>query len=366
MADQATPAPPAAAPPPPQQGGGGDFSQQQGGGGDFSQGMGGDFSSLGDGGAPSTAAGGAAKGGAGLFGSFWQATQRVANDVGAGGVFDSVNKKVNQLKASQLGDKMEMLDKDEEFDKLLANIKETGIRYRELLQNLSDRTEYASRCAGPLRRSGAALIRCAGISDKVARDLASGGGAHGFFKETPTFEADLNEALLVSSAAFLYSADRAQALNTTAASLEQSRAAFEQGTYSTKYYVKREQFGVGPIDAALNGIAGLVKNEITSAEGARRKYMDLRMDMSVRGSEARLRGESGQLPEEEVAQLAVYKEDVRSAHRTLVAAKEANMGVLLKGMVEAEREAHEQALKSLTATMSALPNGPVGGVRADS
>jgi len=143
--------------------------------------MGGDFSSLEDN-APTAAAGGAAKGGPGLFGSFWQATQRVANDVGAGGVFDSVNKKVNQLKASQLGDKMEMLDKDEACDKALANIKETGIKYRELLQTLSERTEYASRCAGPLRRSGAALIRCAGISDKVARDLASGGGGTAFSK----------------------------------------------------------------------------------------------------------------------------------------------------------------------------------------
>jgi hypothetical protein len=124
---------------------------------------------------------------------------------------------------SQLGDKLEQVDPDPEIDGIMANIKETGKKYREMLATLHDKTEAAARSSGPIRKSGAALIRCAGIADKVARDIATGPGAQGFFKETPTYQQDLNEALLVSSAAILYSADRIQALHTTSVSLDQVR-----------------------------------------------------------------------------------------------------------------------------------------------
>ena len=127
----------------------------------------------------------------------------------------------SKRQVSQLGDKLERVDPDPEIDGIMANIKGTGKKYREMLSTLHDKTEAAARSSGPIRKSGAALIRCAGIADKVARDIATGPGAQGFFKETPTYQQDLNEALLVSSAAILYSADRIQALHTTSVSLDQ-------------------------------------------------------------------------------------------------------------------------------------------------
>lgn len=65
---------------------------------------------------------------------------------------------------SQLGDKLEQVDADSEVDAIMANIKETGIKYRELLQALNESADAAVRSAGPIRKSGASMIRCAPLA----------------------------------------------------------------------------------------------------------------------------------------------------------------------------------------------------------
>ena len=89
-----------------------------------------------------------------------------------------------------------------------------------------------------------------------ARALCLAEVRDGFFKEVPTYQADLNEALLVSSGALMYQADRTQAFYTTGSTLAPSVHAFEQGSYSNKYYTPTEHIGPG----ALNDSSEAYKN----------------------------------------------------------------------------------------------------------
>ena len=138
----------------------------------------------------------------------------------------------------------------DEVELALEHIKETHEKYAPFITVLSDGTSAEAKCAPHLRKAGGVLLRCAGISDKVARDMAASEN-EGFFKETPTYQQDLNEALSVASAALLYHADRLEEHYTTSKTLEATRGNFEQGSYSTKHYVKKERFGPGPMANSL-------------------------------------------------------------------------------------------------------------------
>jgi hypothetical protein len=232
----------------------GDFSAPQDAApsGGFAQGQAGDFSDLGGSSAPDGSIGagaGTGSGGWGMLNNVWKATTQLARDVGAGALLDDVKMGMNKVKANQLGDALVLVEELPEVEKALAYGRETKLKYEQLFRSMMDGANDAARTATPLRRAGAAFIRCAGISDKVAREMATS-GREGFYKETPTYQQDLNEALLVTSGAMLYHADRQQAFFTTDTTIEASKANFEQGTYSTKYYVKREAFGPGPMAAA--------------------------------------------------------------------------------------------------------------------
>ena len=80
----------------------------------------------------------------------------------------------------------------DEVEKALEHIKETHEKYGQLVAVLKDATSSTAKCAIPLRKSGGLFLRCAGnsprykcrrlrsspwhlagISDKVARDMAS-------------------------------------------------------------------------------------------------------------------------------------------------------------------------------------------------
>jgi hypothetical protein len=85
------------------------------------------------------------------------------------------NIQVNLLKAQQLGDKLQLIEKEDAVEEALNNIQESGKRYRELVTMLMERAEGYAKSVPHLRKAGASMIRCAGIPDKVARDLASSG-----------------------------------------------------------------------------------------------------------------------------------------------------------------------------------------------
>ena len=80
----------------------------------------------------------------------------------------------------------------DEVEKALEHIKETHEKYGQLVAILKESTNATAKCAIPLRKSGGLFLRCsgktwikirivglqsnmdyAGISDKVARDMAS-------------------------------------------------------------------------------------------------------------------------------------------------------------------------------------------------
>jgi hypothetical protein len=48
---------------------------------------------------------------AGFFSKAWQVTQKLASDVGVPDVFSDVHKKVNIIKAQQMGNKLELVEK---------------------------------------------------------------------------------------------------------------------------------------------------------------------------------------------------------------------------------------------------------------
>jgi hypothetical protein len=50
---------------------------------------------------------------------------------------------------------------------------------------------------------------------------------------------------------FFLQADRLQEAFTTTQNMDAARANFEQGSYSTKYYVKKESFGHGAVTEAI-------------------------------------------------------------------------------------------------------------------
>jgi hypothetical protein len=146
-----------------------------------------------------------------LLSSIWSVTQKAAQDVGAGGMLDSMQRKVrtsaetdfvrsksfdtpnapptnsnhisryfcscqmNLLKAQQMGDKLQLIEREDLTEDALKNIQESGKRYRELVTILMERAEGYAKSVPHLRKAGASMIRCAGIPDKVARDLASNG-----------------------------------------------------------------------------------------------------------------------------------------------------------------------------------------------
>lgn len=307
----------------------------------------------------------AAAGGGSFFSSMWKATAKVATDVGAGGVFSGLERQMTKMRAQQFGESLQLVEAIPEVDTAMAHIRETHIKYTQLVTQLQDMAAESSKCSAPLRRAGAAFIRCATISDKVAREMATS-GKEGFFKETPTYQQDLNEALLVTSGAMLYQADRLQALYTTTTTIDASRAHFEQGNYSTKYYVKQEQFGPGRIADALKVLQELLSTEVLAGEKARRAYRDLRLDISVRKKDheeavAKGKGASEEeyqaMLQKELSTLASYREDLLSAHRILITGKQRVWEVIGK-LLEEEKAMHEAAIRSLTNTLAALPNAP--------
>mmetsp|Transcript_11716 Transcript_11716/g.23461 ORF Transcript_11716/g.23461 Transcript_11716/m.23461 type:complete len:364 (+) Transcript_11716:3-1094(+) len=304
-------------------------------------------------------------GGSSFFSSMWKATQKVANDVGAGGVFSGIERQVTKIRAQQYGDSLVLVENIPEVDEAMVHIKETHLKYTQLHTHLQEMAAESAKSATPLRKTGAAFIRCATISDKVAREMATS-GKEGFFKETPTYQQDLNEALLVTSGAMLYQADRLQNLYTTTTTIDASRAHFEQGNYSTKYYVKQEKFGPGPIADCLTVLQELLTTEVAAGEKARRQYRDCRLEISVKSrehDEAVAKGKGASDAEhqaklqEELKTLASYREDLLSAFRILTQAKKRVWDVIVK-LLQEEKAMHEAAIKSLTNTLAALPNAP--------
>jgi hypothetical protein len=79
----------------------------------------------------------------------------------------------------------------------------------------------------------------------------------------PTYQADLNEALLVTSAALMYQADRCQGLYTTRGHVGASVHSYEQGSYSNKYYTpSTDKLEPGAIDDVVKEIQGLLQNQV--------------------------------------------------------------------------------------------------------
>jgi hypothetical protein len=71
----------------------------------FAQGQGADFSSAEQPAAADTSSASS------FFSKAWNATQKLASDVGVPDVFSDVQRKVNVLKAQQLGNKLELVEK---------------------------------------------------------------------------------------------------------------------------------------------------------------------------------------------------------------------------------------------------------------
>eukprot|EP00960_Hanusia_phi_P011746 342506-Hanusia_phi.AAC.3 len=213
------------------------------------QGHAADFSHIDEG---STSSSSKPHGGLGLFANAWKAAQKLASDIGAGDMLHDMKSQMNKVKAQQYGDKLKLVETTEEVETAMAYIKESKIKYAHLLSVLQDMAVENAKIAGPLRRVGAAFVKCATINERVARDLATS-GKESFFKETPTYQQDLNEALMVTSGwcgsgvdcgccevegksetglagAMLYQADRSQSMYTTHETIDASRANFEQVT----------------------------------------------------------------------------------------------------------------------------------------
>ena len=229
----------------------GDFGDGESAG--YTPGQGGDFGDIGgvgtSAGAGAAEVGGGAAGEAawGLFRSAWSVTQKLAKDVGVNDAFRDMKQQVNKIKASQMGGALPLIETPEDAEHAILYVRESRDKYTQLLGFLNEMAGEHVKAAPSLRRAGAAFIRCASISDRVAREMATA-GRDGFFKEVPTYQADLNEALLVSSGALMYQADRTQAFYTTGSTLAPSVHAFEQGSYSNKYYTPTEHIGPGALN----------------------------------------------------------------------------------------------------------------------
>lgn len=345
-------------------------------------GQGGDFGSLEDssGGEGSAGGGVAAQGGKssgggeawGLLRNAWSVTQKLAKDVGVNDALKDMKLQVNKMKASQMGASLQLIETVEEAEEAIRYIRESRDRYNQLLSFLSDMAAENVRAAPALRRAGAAFIRCATISDKVAREMATS-GKEGFYKEVPTYQSDLTEALMVTSGALMYQADRVQGMYTTSTHLGASVHTFEQGTYSNKYYTASDKLGPGALNAAIETIKGLLQTEVMAAERARRKYKDLRLEMSMAALEhedntkhKRVSAEQAKAFETEMAvnqeRLAALREDLLSANRVLVQAK-TRVAAAIKEVLESEKAMHEEAIKSYQVTLSSMPNTPKAQVQ---
>jgi len=333
--------------------------------GGFVQGHSADFSNIDDG---SNSKASKPHGGMGLFANAWKAAQKLASDIGAGDMLHDMKSQMNKVKAQQYGDKLKLVESTEDVETAMAYIKETKIKYAHLLSVLQDMAVENAKIAGPLRRVGAAFVKCATISDRVARDLATS-GKESFFKETPTYQQDLNEALMVTSGAMLYQADRSQSMYTTSETMDASRANFEQGNYSTKYYTKQERFGPGPISELTQVVEELVRNEIGDAVRMRNKYKTARLDASIQQRELEDSKGKGKLSDEEVKELeedleknlqtmSNAREDMLSAYKALCQSKK-KVAASVEKLLEEEKNMHAEAIKSLRNTLKSLPNAPI-------
>jgi hypothetical protein len=229
--------------------------------------------------------GGGGGGGWGLLQSAWSVTQKLAKDVGVNDALKDMKQQVNKIKANQMGGALPLVETVEEVEAAIKYIRESRDKYNQLLGFLQEMALENIKAAPALRRAGGAFIRCASITDKVAREMATT-GKDSFYKEMPTYQADLNEALLVTSAALMYQADRGQSMYTTRAHVGASMHSYEQGSYSNKYYTpSTDKLEPGPVDEAIKEVQAMLQNQVMAAERARKKYKDLRLDMSIRALE---------------------------------------------------------------------------------